>query len=234
MFLGNKRRRAIRFTEWIDKLNKQQARLNDLALSEVSETIAANGQIISVTIGKGKYEATVDGSDCAARFLRPLYTNNKEEFDAMLESITQATDQVVEATEVILAVISDEAIPQAVIDRMKGEKTSGEPADLVESMTEKRLKELLTCVYEELGGFKKVPATLFNQFQVYLAPIADKPLMVDYHSGLALHIGWGRTSIHSRAGVTIPDVEEAMYFLANYDLIKERILRFIEQIRAIK
>ena len=223
----------MRFSEWLDKLNKQQARLNDLALSEVSETIAANGQIISVTIGKGKYDATVDGSDCAARFLRPLYTNNKEEFDAMLESITQSTNQVVEATEVILTTISDEAIPQAVINRMKGEKTSGEPADLVESMAEKRLKELLGCVYEKLKTFEKVPATLFNQFQVYLAPIADKPLMVDY-SGLALHIGWGRTSIHSRSGVTIPDVEEAMYFLANYDLIKERILRFIEQIRAIK
>lgn len=226
----------MRFSEWLDKLNKQQARLNDLALSEVSEVISFEDHIVAITIGKGTYFAEVDGSSAAPRFLRSLYTNHKEEFDAMLESITHSTDVVVEATEVILTTVSDKAIPEAVIARMKGEQTSGEPADLVESMTEKKLKNLLDAVHGELKTFEESPATIFSEFQVDLEPVAEKPLLIKYQAGLAFHIQWGRTSISDQHGISlnIPDVEEAMYLLANYDLIKERILRFIEQIKAIK
>jgi len=232
----------MRFSEWLNKLDKQQARLNDLALSEVSETISfpgpnGVGKVLTITIGKGKYECEMGKSGTfGSRYLRPLYTNNKEEFDAMLESITQQTDLVVQATEVILEAVSDEALPQAVIARMKGEKTSGDPADLVESMTEKKLKELLDYVYSALRTLEKVPATIFKQFQVDLEPVAGKALTLHYDSGLSLYIQWGRTQIADRRSISlnIPDVEEAMFFLANYDLIKERILRFLEQIKAIK
>ena len=213
----------MRFSEWLDKLNKQQARLNDLALSEVSEVISIDNHTIAITLGKKKYDAEIDGTNTGPRFLRPLYTNNKEEFDSMLESITQSTQAVVEATEVILTAVSDKAIPNAVIARMKGEQTSGEPADLVESMVEKKLTKLS----EEVG---EAPYGVFDNFSVDLGNIAERRLVLRADP---LCIYWGRISIQ-RDRVQIPDAEEAMFFLANYDLIRERILRFIEQIKAIK
>jgi len=141
----------------------------------------------------------------------------------MLDSITQSTQAVVEATEVILTAVSDKAIPEAVIARMKGEQTSGEPADLVESMVEKKLTKLSEEVAE-------APHGVFSAFEAELGNIAERRLVL---RGAPLCIYWGRISIQ-RDRVQIPDAEEAMYFLANYDLIRERILRFIEQVKAIK
>ena len=215
----------MRFSEWLDKLNKQQARLNDLALSEVSEVISIDNHTIAITLGKGKYETEIDGRDSGARFLRSLYTNHKEEFDDMLESITHSTQAVVEATEVILTVVSDKAIPEAVIARMKGEQISGEPADLVESMVEKKLTKLS----EEVA--KAYPYGVLDAFNASLGEIAGKVLALRY--GAQLRIVWGRISVTGEQ-TTVPDAEEAMYFLANYDFIRERVLRFIEQIKAIK
>ena len=214
----------MRFSEWLDKLNKQQARLNDLALSEVSEVISIDNSTIAITLGKHKYDTEIDGNSAAPRFLRSLYTNHKEEFDDMLESITFSTQAVVEATEAILTAVSDKAIPNAVIARMKGEQTSGEPADLVESMVEKKLTKL----FEEI--VKLAPYGGFLNFAVNLGDIAEKALRVDWEP---LCIYWGKISIRNTR-IGIPDAEEAMYFLANYDLIRERILRFIEQIKTIK
>ena len=214
----------MRFSEWLDKLNKQQARLNDLALSEVSEVISVDNHTIAITLGKNKYDAEIDGRNSGARFLRSLYTNHKEEFDDMLDSITQGTQAVVEATEVILTAVSDKAIPNAVIARMKGEQTSGEPADLVESMVEKKLTKLS----EEVG--EAAPYGVFDNFFARLGDIGAKRLIFQV---FPIGIHWGKTEIIS-GRIRIPDAEEAMYFLANYDLIRERILRFIEQIKAIK
>jgi hypothetical protein len=219
----------MRFNEWLEKLNNQQARLNELALSEVSETISVMGKTIAITLGKQKRHCEVDSSACDPRYLRPLYTNNKEEFDAMLESITEQTNQVVEATDVILTSVSEEAVPQAVIARMKGDKVGGDPADLVETMTEKKLKDLLAAVET---CFDKSGVGVFRQFVANLAPMADKVLVVEL--GAALHIQWGRISINDRGIISTPDVEEAMYFLANYDLIKARVLDFFDQIKRIR
>ena len=215
----------MRFSQWLKKLDGQQARLNELALSPVSESISVDGKLITITIGKGQYDCEADGSKTAPCFLRPLYTNNKEEFDAMLESITEATDRVVEATEVILTSVSREAVPAAVMARMKGEKVSGDPAELVTSMTESKLKKL----HETLWG--EQPYGGFDSFDFNFSPVAGKALSLVLN--IRLHIMWGRISTDgSRFG--IPDVEEAMYFLANFEVIKERILRFIEQVKAIK
>lgn len=232
----------MRFSEWLDKMDKQQKKLNDLALSEVSETISVENKVISITLGKSKYETLVDNSQIALRFLRPLYTNNKEEFDAMLEAITNSVDKVTQATEVILTAMSEEAIPGAVIARMKGEKTSGEPADLVESMTEKLLNELLYKCRDELGLYSEDKATVFNSFEVTLGSIGGLTLSMEFKKSLNLILGIkiqdrGRIEIQDQSGRifnSIKDIEAAMFFLANYGLIEQRFLKFIEQVKMIK
>jgi len=225
----------MKFSEWQDKLNEQQKRLNDLALSEATESISipahnSPGSVITITLGKGKYESSVNGSDCAPRFLRPLYTNNKEEFDAMLESLTQQTDLIARATEVILESVSEEALPQAVIARMKGDKVSGDPSELVKTMTEKKMSSLVRIIKDEL------PLGNISSIECDLGGIAKKTTSLTLRYG-EITLQWGglnATSMSLAVKVFIGEVEEAMFFLANYEIIKERVLEFVRQVKAIK
>ena len=217
----------MRFSEWSEKVKKQQYRLKDIALSDVSESISVNGKTITVTIGKDKCEALINGTSYWLKELRSLYTNHKEEFDAVLESITQSTEQVATATEIILATISDEAVPQAVLARMKGEQVSGEPADLIEEMTKKKLQNLYESISELL------PLSRFTSFEAELPPIANGDLLLEIMQNEVYKIGWGNIVIGRRSTISISNMQEAMYFVANFDLIKEAFLQFVRKVKAI-
>ena len=224
--------RKTKFTLWLEELGGLQKKLHDVhSLSDVSETITIDGKLITINLGK-EYNAELSDSSypIAPRHLRPLYTNNKEAFDALLESLKQATETVVLATDTILTAISEEALPGAVMARMKGEQVSGESPDLVKDMAEKKLKELYGRVCEQM------PKGIWNQFKVTL-PIADRELELEtWRSQYSetVEIKWG-TKLHvSSSRCVIDDVEQAMYFLANFDVIKAKLQKLLYQIDAIK
>ena len=214
----------MRFSEWHEHLQKQQERLTVIVFGEVTETISTKeGGIITVTLGKDKYQAEVDGQGYAPNKLRPLYTNNKEEFDGLLEAITSQVESMVSLTNIVLASISEEAVSGAVIERMKGEQISGEPADLVESMVEKKMKNLL----EDIGV---APFGIFKDFNLRV-DIAGGCLTLG-EAGLEWKNIHGRLHLNGDI-VSISNIEDGMYFLANFELIRDKVLNLIRQIKAI-
>lgn len=225
--------RKTKFTLWLEELDGLQKKLHDVhSLSDVKETITIDGKVLTFNLGKEYNVETSDASyPLAPRNLRPLYTNNKEEFDALLESLKQSTTAVVEATDTILTAISEEAVPGAVMARMKGEQVSGDSPDLVKDMAEKKLKELYDWVFDQ------IPKGILKSFQVVL-PIANRELdlQVSHNysvSTLLLDIRYDKLRA-TQSTVRAGDVEQAMYFLANFDVIKAKLQSLLDQLKAIK
>ena len=219
--------RKTKFTEWLEELGGLQKKLTDVhALSDVKETITLDGKVITINLGK-EYNAEV--SDFAypiqPRQLRSLYTNNKDDFDALLESLKQGTEAVVEATDTILSAISEEAVPGAVIARMKGEQVSGDSPDLVKEMAGKKLKELQILIKKQL------PVPFLPDFTMSM-PIAGHYLEMECSEE---DCDLSYDALHARRhGVTVGDVEVAMYFLANFEVIKAKLQSLLDQLKAIK
>jgi len=224
--------RKTKFTLWLEELDGLQKKLTDVhSFSDVSETITIDGKILTINLGK-EYNAEVSDAShpLRPRNLRPLYTNNKEEFDALLESLKQSTTAVVEATDTILTAISEEAVPGAVMARMKGEQVSGDSPDLVKDMAEKKLKELYDRVCEQM------PKGIWNSFAVTL-PIADRELELETWRNQyreTVEIKWGKFVHVNGSRCVIGDVEQAMYFVANFDVIKAKLQKLLYQMNAIK
>lgn len=222
----------MKFNEWLEKLNSQQKRVDEFALSEAYEAITVEGKTIQITLGKGKYECEVGKHLVGARWLRSLYTHNKEEFDAMLESLTEQIDKIAQATEVILESVGREAIPNAVLERLKGEKVEAGPAELVVTLVEKRLKELTEIIKKRFGS---EPIGHMDSFEANLS-VANKDMALAFNLG-EISITWGRVSINSHRYrddiIHVHDVEEGMFLLANYKLIKEKILDFMGEVEKV-
>lgn len=216
-----------RYSEWMDALNKQNARIKDVTLSDVTETLSLNRALITVTIGKGKTEplVQVDGNVVAINFLRSLYTHNKEEFNDFLETITHQVDEVVEATETLMAFVSEDAVPEAVLERMMGDKTSGDPTELVKKMTEKKLMELR----DFLRGFD---FSLFKHFAIKDI-VAGKELGLEKDMYGEVGFNWGNLTCDGDK-VYPGDPEDGIFFLGSYDLIESRLEEIAETIQSVK
>lgn len=225
----------MKFNEWLEKLEKQQKRLHDCsALSDVVETINVQGTSVTIEVGKEGVEVCLDNANTRAKYpprqLRSIYTNNKEEFGHMLATITERTAEVVVATEAIMEALADGVIPEAVMLRLSGEKVSGESTDLVTESAGKKLEQLHEEFY--FDGYTKIQSFRFDDI------IAGKDLILTFDAGSTVkHIQWGDLSANSRFGslkVEATNVEDCMFFLANYELIKEKLLSVIAQVKAIQ
>jgi len=203
----------------VDKLQKP---FRDVSLCEIRESICVESKNITLILGK-EYHAEIDGSSVGIRWLRPLYTHNKEEFDSLLESLKSSANEVAEAQDILLAAVADEAIPGAVIARMKGEQVDGGSSELVESLVKKKLDELLTLVAEAGGAF--------DRFIIDL-PVAGKDLALQYQHP-DTHLKWGEVAVY-KYGHTTSNIEGCLKFLASFDSIKAKLLAFCNIIRATK
>lgn len=224
--------RKTKFTLWLEELDGLQKKLHDVhSLSDVSETITIDGKILTFNLGKEYNVETSDASyPIAVRHLRPLYTNNKEEFDALLESLKQSTETVVEATDTILTAISAEAVPGAVMARLKGEQVSGESPDLVTDMAERKLRELQKL-------FQSYPLNILDTYSGKLLVAEREFIFVNYGtSEIVVDISYGNNcaAYGAQSRVRVTDVEQAMYFIANYGVIKTKVQSLLDQLKAIK
>jgi len=221
---------ARRFKEWEAELQKQQTRHDIISLSNVEETISFDGHQIRVIIGKADYTAEVDGlSGNPTRMLRSLYTDRKEEFEALLESLTEQTDTVIQASVAMFNVATADQIPGAVLARIKGEQISDDPVAMVEKTCEARFKELCNL----LG--KRWPIGIFEEF-TFETKVADKALTILIADNRQ-SVQWGeiKAERHFRNySQDLGDAENAMLFTLQYEAIKGRLLDIIGQLREIK
>lgn len=222
----------MRFSEWNTELDKQQGKVGRVGLTNITETITASNSVISITIGKD-YRIEIDGTQHGARFLRTLYTKNKEEFDSLLASLTKQADEMADAMDILLETVTDEMIPETVLARMKGEQVSGDSVDM--------LKAKVTKGLTELGNIFRKTGKVFQEFRIELGSVGhmlDLRLQ-DRGSYKEYRLYWGNNSgfvigygNHITTYTGGPD--QCLSFLNNYDAIKARLATFCKQIREIK
>ena len=226
----------MNFTQWSTELSKQQERMKGTALIDVEESLSVDSRQISVTLGKGRDSlsgiCTEDGNQIQVRFLRPLYTHHKSEFDAMLDSLTASVDTVMGATDHLMESLTEDAIPDAVIERMRGEQTSGEPKELVTASVSKKLETLEQVLLTRMA-FTSHDEPVLKSFDIEFPSVADRKLSLELAWG-RFRIVWGQIEHDTNGNYKVPDPEEGMYFLANYNFIEAKLLKVCEALGRVR
>lgn len=210
---------ATKFREWLDEVQRLK-----VEISEVSESLYADGHSITVHVRDRVY-AAVDGTECDARYLRPYFTHHKDDFLAMLEALSDRCKAIAETTELAQNIAAYDAIPGAVIDRLKGEDT-GDTADLVRRSAEKRLADLMTVA-------KKIDP-IFSEVDFEFPPFGDYPMGLEKgHRGIAFR--WGGFKIWNKGQTQVSsNLQEQLMFLGNFDVIKARLEQFVSVVEELK
>lgn len=230
---------ARRFKEWEADLRKQQERHSMISLSDVEETISFPDPTMGpntytsviVKLGKDIYQAVINDDEFAPIFLRPFYTNHKEEFEDLLESLTKQTDLVVKASVTLFDAATSDAVPEATLERLKGNQVEEDAIAMIRETCERRFKSLLgMLVVLPLGIVETIDFTV---------DVCDKPLTIEVNqsSGDNVMVGWGNISAFRSYGSfhsDFKDAETAMYFTLNYEAIRIRIVNLMEQIARIE
>jgi len=226
----------MNFTQWSTELSKQQERMKATALIDVEESLSVDSRQISVTLGKGRDSLSgiciLDDNQIQVRFLRPLYTHHKVEFDAMLDSLTTSVDTVMEATHHLMESLTEDAIPDAMIERMRGEQTSGEPKELVIASVSKKLETLEQVLLTRMA-FTPSDEPVLKSFDIEFPSVADRQLSLELAWG-KFRITWGNVERDTNGNCNVPDAEEGMYFLANYDFIEAKLLKACEALSRVR
>ncbi len=226
----------MNFTQWSTELFNQHERMKDTALIDVHENLDVDGRQVFITLGRGRNPldgiCLLDGLATQVRMLRPIYTHHKTEFDAMLDSLTASVDTVMGATNHLMESLTEDAIPDAMIARMTGEQTSGEPKELIMASVKSKMETLQETLLVRLRLNPKDEPVL-KSFGIEFPSVADRKLELELYQ-LQFRITWGEVLIDTDASVEVPDTEEGMYFLANYKHIEEILLKAVEMLGSVK
>lgn len=205
----------MKFREWTDKISVLK-----VEIYEASESLYADGHSIVVTVRPGRVGAyaEIDGRETDTRYLRTFFTHNKENFEAMLESLTEQCAELGTATEAMVGVAAYDAIPGAVIDRLKGEE---ETKTLIQKAVETRMRELV-------GVASKIEH-VFREFDFEFVPFGDNSFDLE-KSSRGLVIRWGGSAIwlNNKHVSHSTKLEDQIMFLGNFDVAKERLEKFVE------
>ncbi len=219
----------MRFGEWEKALEQQWERHKKISLQNIEESISFDNHQIRVVIGKTDYTAFVDGSSGSpSRMLKSLYTERKEEFEALLDSITEQTDTVIEASITMFNLATADQIPGAVLERIKGEQVTDDPIEMVEKTCEARFQELLKILE------RRWPVGILQQLS-FVTPVAGKDLTVAIEEDHQ-RIEWGEINAdrnYKKYSQDLEDAETAMLFTLKYEAIKDRLLHIIRQIACV-
>ena len=205
----------MRFNEWTQAITVEHDKVKNFAVITPTESITVEGETFTLTLGKqliihqGKNELS------SILLLRPYYTANKEAFEGMLESLRSQADTVASiGNDIVTALVAPE-IPKAVLQRMSGEE---DDTTLAGIMVERKLKELVK-------ESQKFPILALGGFA--LLPVATRSLSferVDQRN--KCKIDWGSISIDQDSTVDLGESEDQVFFLANFNLIKSRLVAF--------
>lgn len=228
----------MKFNEWQEKVKKLQEQLGVNTLTDVSETIGIHDpkhdHVITINLGK-KFFVEVNDSELDIRYLRPVYTGNKETFDDLLQVLTERTREVSELNDGFMTGIVHEAIPGAVMSRIKGEHEDSSNEALLEKLIGQKFEELNTMLGKAVLPFRE----LIFDFE----PIAEEAMCLSRESwkkdgnyvltvcGCAFD---ARLTFSSGRLTLSTDFEMRLRFLANFQTIKARIAKFIELLKPLQ
>jgi len=220
----------MKFKDWLSQLEDQERKLEQIALMDIQESISVDGSLITVTLGKESFHATIDGKDFSPRQLRPFYTHHKEEFNGLLESLTEQADNVVQASSTILSAFTDRIVPGEVIARMEGEEAAGGPVSMAKKMCEPKLVELLKTI-SNCGH----PLGKFSSFEAKYK-VGGRLFQINFGYGI-FTIRFGDLQASQRYTSPVLDMdgnlEDMMFFVGNYEIIKQRLVDFLKRVKAL-
>lgn len=208
----------MKFKEWHDKIQKLSSELSDL-----TESLYADGHSIIITVGP-ESQAWIDDSKVDIRHLRPYFTHHKEDFEAMLEALSDRCKSSAETLALAQNIAVYDAIPRAVIDRLKGEDTGDDKA-LIQHLVEDKFQELFVIASKIEGIFEEV---------TYLFPSVGDHRMYLERNARYSQFRWGGSAIAVGGCSVTSDFREQMLFLGNFDVIKSRLEEFVAVVEQLR
>ena len=225
----------MNFKDWKEGMEALGSKVKRGTLYDISETIGVGGTTVAITIGKGGLHVEQGDYRSDLKQLRPLFTPNKEEFENLLEALTDRIDKAIESTEDLLTQVVAPIIPEAVIGRLKGSvEGDADNKDLLQLMVQKGLAEIAQ-------KFFKYPNHPFDSFDINFEPIKERPFILAYavyQSGrnrFTLEVcGSHLDAAYPEDANICDDMETCLYFLANFETIKAKLKEFFNTLATIK
>jgi len=137
----------MRFREWNERLSKAAEKVRGLAVNELAESIMVDGNTIQVTLSAGDIKAELNGNETAIRYLRGIYTNNKEEFDVMLENLEEAAERNASVLNDVASAMTEQLVPEQVLNRMAGKDFLGTSEEMLNHLVNLKLKEIWEAAF---------------------------------------------------------------------------------------
>lgn len=218
----------MKFNEWVDEINKLQGKLGKNTLSDISETIGVGGSTITITLGR-ELGVEIDGREhCTLKVLRSLFTHNKEVFTDLLDVLTERVTEVTEAMDGLMTEMVAEAIPGAVLSRMRGDKVEADNMALLKTILEKRFSELDTIIQKA-----KIP---IENFKFNFEPLVTQPMLLKKNDPFLYIMAFGLMYESRSANLSgkLDNIEVCLQFLANFEIIKERVTKFCKALEPLK
>jgi len=227
---------SLRFNEWTDELTKLSNKLGLWEINEEFKEFATfHGMTLQVMVAKEKIEyrwgsPLMGNTLTSAKYLRTEFTKFKEEFQDVLESLTDKVDTHVRIVASVMELLSQDQIPGAVMARMQGDKdVSAESQDLIKKSALAKIKEMVNYAEDALKEtihYMEGPVS-YNlawmkdiNLSLSCAPLSDGRVDVD--------IDWGTikfgTLMQSEADTF--NAEQAMYFVSNFDFMMGKLKAF--------
>lgn len=218
----------MKFREWTNKIDALQGN----TLFDISESLSVKGSSVLINVGKNGVTCEIDSVPEDLRQCRSLFTYHKEEFEGLLEGLQERCESAFRATNTIVAAAAYDAIPAAVIERLKG----NEPGDDY-SLVRKRCEDKLMSWVPQLRQLDRLFGELHFAFPLN-SDIGTDPLnlIIQKISGsMILHCGAFKSSTQD-AGVTIVSeiLQDQLMFIGNADYIQSRLDEFVRIVRKLR
>jgi hypothetical protein len=218
----------LNFKEWREGIEALEAKVKRGTLFDISEAIGVGGTVVTITIGKNGLHVEEGDYRADIKQLRSLFTHNKEEFEDLLDVLTERVDKGIESTEGILEQVVAPIIPDAVIQRLKGDAAGdADNKDLLQQMVKKGLQEIADTF------FKRVQP--FDSFNINFREVNELPFVLAYSNNrFVLEVcGCHVDSMDPEDGNPSNDMETCLFFLANLESIKKKLQSFFDNLMHI-
>lgn len=201
---------ASKYTLWLKDYTDLTLEVKNIPLVNIKEVLSVGGQHFVLSMGKDS-KVEQDDHDIDPKYMRQYFTDNKDEFYDVLEILrTRVTEQREFAINVCNA-LTEQAVPEVVMARMRGEDVSGDAFEMLKLGTRKKL--------DELAKIAKETKTPFEDFEIKI-PVAGQELKWDFSGEL---LSWGEIEIDWSGRSTTYNVfrlESDMFFLTNFAFIE--------------
>lgn len=211
----------MRYTDWINDYENLKKEVDGIPLIDIQEVLSVGGNHAVVCLGK-KTGIFIDDQDTQPRFMRSWWTEHREEFIYLMESLKDKVREQKQFAIDLCNAMTEQAVPDLVLKRMRGEQVSGDAFTLLKDGVKYKISEL----EEELVALSPPRQFTFT----FNDDVAGQKLRLGFTENRHWKVMWW--GLHSGDAGT--DLEACMYLLANFSLIRKRCQDIATQIREVK